>query len=221
MSRNRGKKARQKQSLQDLIREPFGPADTLLLRRELVEGTDRSAALVSCSLVDNTLMAAMAARMYFQVDAEFANLFMGPMAPLGSFSTRIKVGKALAIYGSQVEDMLDSIRQIRNVFAHSAKPLPFTHPTILDELDKLPPAEIHFQTEQLAIYGLDFDRMTAARARFVTVCLILVDLLKASAKLHHGKGIRIDLTDGRRSHERVPLPRISELLPRSGGRNRG
>ena len=44
---------------------------------------------------------------------------------------------------------LDSIRKIRNVYAHSAKSIPFSHPAIVAELELLPPSEIHVQRAPL------------------------------------------------------------------------
>jgi hypothetical protein len=44
-------------------------------------------------------------------------------APLATFSAKIRLAYALSIFGSSTRDDLDTIREIRNAFAHSTRPL--------------------------------------------------------------------------------------------------
>jgi hypothetical protein len=135
LSRNRGQK---KPSLVGLSREPLSVDDKPAARAELLEGTDRSSALVGCALVDSSLVSALTTHFVSMDETQFEELFYSRNAPLQSFSARIQVGRAIGIYGPRVGSMLDSLRKVRNVFAHSIKPLKFDHPLIEKECAKLP-----------------------------------------------------------------------------------
>ena len=220
MAKNRGAKQKQKQALQDLIRASITDEDIPSIRKEFIEGTDRSAALIATAVVEGALTSALTARMCaFDPPEEFYELFVGPQAPLGTLSARIKLGKALGLYGSQVLGWLDSIRKIRNVYAHAANSIPFSHPTIISELETLPPSEIHVQRSSI-LHDLDLSRMSAARARYLGVCFALTDLFNASAKLHGGKPIWYDIPNGN-DLGRSPLPEKFEVLSLPVKRSQG
>jgi DNA-binding MltR family transcriptional regulator len=47
-------------------------------------------------------------------------------APLGTFAVKIKIGYWLGVIGPKTYDAMETIRKIRNLFAHHAGPLDFT-----------------------------------------------------------------------------------------------
>jgi hypothetical protein len=55
------------------------------------------------------------------------------MSPLHSFAARIRIGFALGIYGPKMNEDLETIKHIRNLFAHFAGPATF-NVTQLEEL---------------------------------------------------------------------------------------
>jgi DNA-binding MltR family transcriptional regulator len=76
--------------------------------------SDRSAALLAAALLDAQLESLFRARLKHHQDR-----LLGFDGPLASFSTRIKMARALDWIDEEVERDLDVIRNIRNRFAHS------------------------------------------------------------------------------------------------------
>lgn len=63
--------------------------------------------------------------------------FDGDNAPFRTFSAKIKLGRALAIYADKMDARLNIIKNVRNVFAHRSTPMDFSHPVLAKEADKL------------------------------------------------------------------------------------
>src|SRR5215510_7076322 len=77
----------------------------------------RGAVLISCSYVDEQLRRIIRA---FLVDIpEVDKLLEGYSAPLGSFSPRITAALSLGIISRTEHDDCNTLRKIRNEFAHS------------------------------------------------------------------------------------------------------
>jgi DNA-binding MltR family transcriptional regulator len=76
--------------------------------------SDRSAALLAAALLDAQLENVFRARLKQHQDR-----LLGFDGPLATFSTRIKVARALGWIDEEVENDLNVIRNIRNRFAHS------------------------------------------------------------------------------------------------------
>lgn len=169
-------------TLHDLSKEPVSTDDWPMILEEMVNGTDRSCALVGCSIVDFTLIQAIVSRMAATMTAdEFEKLFYAQSAPLGTLSAKIKLGKAIGLYQSKVENALDAMRRIRNAFAHSAKPLPFTHPLIAEVLEFIQPA---LEAAWFAERGHDITHMSAEKAKYLSLCFELLRMLEHIAMLN-------------------------------------
>jgi hypothetical protein len=87
--------------------------------------TDRGAALVGAARIDDKLKETLT--------AFFANRKVGKAlldGELGTLSARTKAAFCLGLIGRDEYDECNTIRQIRNAFAHSAKPLEFSDPDI-------------------------------------------------------------------------------------------
>ncbi|MCO5073511.1 MAG: hypothetical protein M9944_20130 [Rhizobiaceae bacterium] len=137
MSRG-GSRGKQKPSLSDLSRSELTIEELELWKQELSSGTDRACALVAAAYLDHVLQTAI--KSYFRADFEpnDANeVFSKPQAPLSSLSGKIDVAFALAHFGSKERGDLHAIRRIRNAFAHSPRPIEFTHDLIALECNKL------------------------------------------------------------------------------------
>jgi DNA-binding MltR family transcriptional regulator len=102
----------------------------------LGEGGDRSLAILATAMVERGLQNAIIQRMVKLTKSEHDQLFDGT-GPLSSFSSKIKIAYSIgAISGSARAD-LDSIREIRNAFAHSIVYIDFTEPAISDRCRQL------------------------------------------------------------------------------------
>ena len=172
-------------SLYDLSLQPITEEHHAALRREMLEGTDRSSALLGAALVDTTLRHAIRSRFVAMDEAGYRTLFLEPTAPLSSFAARIKLGRAIGIYGPHYNGMLDTIRRVRNAFAHSVIPLEFSHEAISDECRNLPEALVDKP-------GLDHN-LSLYRERYIGVCARLGIIFEDYAKRHVGHPVPIEL----------------------------
>ena len=71
-------------------------------------------------------------------DIELEDLFFGRNALLSPFSARIRIGRAIGVYDSSFRAILDTIRRVRNVFAHSIRPITFDHTLVTQACNQLP-----------------------------------------------------------------------------------
>jgi hypothetical protein len=166
-------KGRKKASLYDLSRAPLLEKDHAALSEELIKGTDRSTALVGCAMVDAALVKAVSAHFVTMKEDEFEKLYYGPGSLLSTYSSRIKIGRCLGIYAEKLNGILDTIRRIRNVFAHSVVPLGFDHELIAKECEKLPEAKLKTELSK----GLN-----PHRERYLAICVNLVIALEDHAR---------------------------------------
>ncbi|TGT91726.1 MULTISPECIES: transcriptional regulator [unclassified Mesorhizobium] len=77
----------------------------------------RGAVMVACSYLDEQLRGIIDA--YLVEDSDKAVLLDGFNAPLGTFSARIKAAHCLSLISDVERDDFDTLRKIRNEFAHS------------------------------------------------------------------------------------------------------
>jgi hypothetical protein len=90
--------------------------------------TDRACGVLGAALLDARLEAVFRRRLRC-----FQDELLGRMSPLGSFSARIRAARALGWISDDANVDLDTIRGVRNNFAHSADPsLSFTDQSIAD-----------------------------------------------------------------------------------------
>ena len=99
--------------------------------RLLREETDRGCAMIVAAHLDDKLGELLKACMLQdkEYEEEISQFFKG-MGPLGTFSARIKLAHYLNIISPQVHRDLDTIRKIRNDFAHELKVESFDTPSI-------------------------------------------------------------------------------------------
>jgi hypothetical protein len=134
---------------------------------ELEEQTDRGAAIIAAALLEHHLGEAIRTRLTPLNSAMRDNLF-GSRGSLGGFQAKIDMGFALGLYTKDAHHDLDSIRKIRNRFAHT--------PVALDFHDR----EIEKLALSLMQHGMA-DRQDP-RDRFMVTYLGLAVLLYAMSK---------------------------------------
>jgi hypothetical protein len=94
----------------------------------LEKETDRGAAIMASTFVENRLSMALRANFREEDDAREAlgQIFsMGVNAPLSGFSAKINLGYLMRLYNKTVMKDLHLLRRIRNRFAHSMEVLSF------------------------------------------------------------------------------------------------
>lgn len=95
--------------------------------------SDRACAVLGAALVD----ARLESLFWRRLGSDHKEL-LASARPLGSFSSRIRLARALGWITEQIRRDLDTIREIRNDFAHSFDhELSFAHPTVIDRCNAL------------------------------------------------------------------------------------
>jgi hypothetical protein len=117
--------------------------ETIALFSETAHASDRVAAIACAAFLDGVLLTALAARFIHMGKRWEDRIFSGATAPLSSFSAKMRLGYALALYGPITYRDLDIIRSIRNGFAHTAAPVTFEHPIIAEQCHRLIESQSH------------------------------------------------------------------------------
>jgi DNA-binding MltR family transcriptional regulator len=98
---------------------------------ELSPEKDRAAAIMGATFIEHALKRAIITKFApDSEDPEFSYAFDSGEAPYRELASRIRLARALGIIDKNQYDNLESIRNIRNVFAHSMENLTFSTPQI-------------------------------------------------------------------------------------------
>lgn len=108
---------------------PEGGAFFDLLVDTITDRNDRAAVLTLVSLLEGALQKSLATKLIPDDKGKLEYMF-GSGAPLRDFSAKIKMGFALGVYGPNTRADLDSIREVRNSFAHTMSPIDFNTPEV-------------------------------------------------------------------------------------------
>jgi DNA-binding MltR family transcriptional regulator len=104
--------------------------DSAAIGAELKAQTDRGAAIIAGSVLDQLLKNVIEARL-LSLDKKQQNALFGRMAPLSTFSAKIEIGFAIGIYPIVAYRQLKMIQKVRNEFAHRIEAIKFDHPEIM------------------------------------------------------------------------------------------
>jgi len=168
------------QTIADLSRERPTEDELTNYTALLSSESDRGAAIMGCALVEQTLELAIRSRLVDPGDTITRQWFEGPNAPFGTFSAKIKLGRALGIFAEEMDGRLTLLKDIRNAFAHTSRPIDFNHPSLAVCRQKLAP-----DPEKVA------DKMV--RAVFSASCIAVSKILAENAFEHGGKEIEVDI----------------------------
>jgi len=99
-------------------------------------------------------------------------LFLSPNAPLSSTYTKTQVAWSFGLISRPVRDRIDTLRSIRNAFAHSSKSISFDTPIIAKDCKKLPKTDFNAPW---------IGAVSEYRRRYVAeVLALLLELINAS-----------------------------------------
>lgn len=96
----------------------------------------RAATLTVVSLLEGALQKFLITKLTIPEKEGPSDLF-GSGAPLRDFSSKIKMGFALGLYGPQTKADLDAIREVRNAFAHTMEPIDFDTPEVVNVCNRI------------------------------------------------------------------------------------
>ena len=106
---------------------------------EIAQGSPRAAVIVGSALLEDALRWCLCGYLIprgyrIALPAEDQNaVFDNETAPLNTFHTKIVMGYSLGIYGKITRDDLYRIKRVRNVFAHSFRPITFDTSAVAKE----------------------------------------------------------------------------------------
>jgi DNA-binding MltR family transcriptional regulator len=91
--------------------------------------------LILSTLLDQVLELALSDKV--NGSKQFKKELFNYSGPLGTFSSRIKIGYAFGLYAEHVYDGMNIVRDIRNTFAHTRHGLSFDNDALVNEVKKL------------------------------------------------------------------------------------
>jgi len=138
--------------------------EVMEFRATLDEETDRGCALMAASFLDEQLRELLEMCL---VDDPEKEKFLGPQAPLGSFSARITAAFLLGKISKLAFRDLNLIRKIRNEFGHTSRPIRFADESV-NNLCR----EFHYCTR---------DRKDDPRKRFTNTVMGVLAFIHAGA----------------------------------------
>jgi hypothetical protein len=127
-----------KHSLSSFSRETLKGSDRGPFFAELTGASDRACVILCGAMVDHQLVIALQTKMKALTRPESDRLFFEQAATLGTMSSRIDLAYALDLITEEAKRSSETLRRIRNTFAHALWPISFEHPLITKECQKLP-----------------------------------------------------------------------------------
>jgi hypothetical protein len=161
MPKKRASRGRNKPSLRDLPHQMPTDIEFERLIADMDALDARAAALIMGALIDNLLEYAIFHNFVDLTEPQFNSLFRDPTAPLTSFAAKTALAHALGVFGNEFKKQLDTVRAIRNTFAHTILPIDFDHPPVSAKCRDLDPSRLTDHT-----YQAETD---SPRERFTTV----------------------------------------------------
>jgi len=129
-----------------------------------MNGSDRVAVIISATTVQEGLAQLIISHLS-RSDSKTHDELFGVEGPLSTFSNLIRIAYAMGLVTVAMKTDLNSIRRIRNVFAHGLRPLAVSEPEIHLEINRL---RLHGQVtaeEQTLFEQMD------GKSKFVVCCL--------------------------------------------------
>ena len=149
--------------------------------------TDRGTTVVGAAFL-NDILATML-RKHFVDDPNVVHDLLDFQGPLGTFSSRINLTYSLGLIRNDQFEDLNTVRKIRNAFAHSHQPLSFERPRVCDLRDNLSQIAIIEQfRDQMSAKEREIliDKYNTQRERFIGNAVHLaVGLMIRGAELTH------------------------------------
>ena len=148
---------------------------------ELDSQTDRGAAIVGAALLDDRLRQAIEASVDPSLSRlDRADLFNGPNAPIGTYSSRARVARALGLFGDDFLDDLKIIGRVRNRFAHHLDIREFRDPRIAELCSKLRGSQtVRVERDGTMTPVFKYESPEDARGVFIATVQIAVHFLFA------------------------------------------
>jgi hypothetical protein len=154
-------------SVKDLkTRMPSSKDEIAVWGKELSGGSDRSVALLATNFLDQSLKVSLLCRLlqYGMDEARLRAELFDEYGMLYLFDQKIKMAHAFGLFGNVTRSNLDTIKKVRNLYAHSTYAISFSTPIIRDWCKGLVRVPAHFRMDVR-------HRFRTARDKFVITAL--------------------------------------------------
>lgn len=139
---------------------PYSPQLAWLTLDELADLLDelenagpRGAVLLGHSLLENLMKRLLQSKMVELSNSQQERIF-GGMGPLGSMGNRVRIAYAFGIIGEQARIELNHVRELQNVFAHTAGKIGFDDARAIKIVKALCPGDPDTDYRKLFIRAL-------------------------------------------------------------------
>jgi len=137
MPKRGGSRGKKKQRLRDLSRIPLTREEAIKQFGELSKDREPIVtALLGQVLLENELDDLLRGR-FSRKDNDTWKSLTEDRAPLGTFHNKIITAHAFGIIDDTIKNATNTVRNIRNAFAHSKIQIDFSHPLIIEEIQKI------------------------------------------------------------------------------------
>jgi len=115
----------------------IGDLDRLaaFLKKEWQNESDRGVVISNFSVIDETLYALLRKKLATPM-TENDPLLDGPTAPIGSFYAKLLLAKSLGLISESLFQDLNTLRELRNAFAHNIRGASFSTPSVRQLITK-------------------------------------------------------------------------------------
>lgn len=162
---------------------------------EIESQTDRAAALIASSLLEDRLLKLIKSSAVGHIAIE-NKMFKGS-GPLASFSAKIDLGFILGLFDAEVHKRQHTIREIRNEFAHNIQPVQFTSQRVVDLCANLAPSQTTLERSKHPKIASDpyiqkiLKPTTSPREQFMNAIKLLLFSFQAGIKTFERKKARV------------------------------
>jgi hypothetical protein len=143
------------------------------IQNDLIGSSDRTVAITASSILELTLEKLIITAL--PRSKKVINQLNGRDGALSGFYSKSYLGYAMSLYGDDVLAHLETIRKIRNAFAHTGRPIKFTTPIVGRECSKLT-----FGKSDRKEWP---DNLSRERVAFTAACMSLTKVFLAKATL--------------------------------------
>jgi hypothetical protein len=169
------------------------------MEQEFYLGSDRAAVILQAANVEDTLESLIRTKLRRPLPADLDHRLFETEGPFATFSRKILAGFAFELFGPIYRHDLNTIRELRNGFAHVRIPMTFTTPEVAGMCEHLEIPELqHTWLPGAYSAGCDLEIATDKnhpRTRFTRAChtisLCFIELREALLGNPHG--VRRDL----------------------------
>ena len=209
---------KRKHTFHDLSRLKANEEELTILLDEVTKSSDRSACIIQSAVVERDVETAIVLRLARGDDQSVKPLFEQGGA-LSTFFAKIHLGYAMDLFDDAVRDDLETIRRVRNVFAHSSLPITFATEEVTKQLRNL-----RF-TEYSDIYNAPyFDGFAEDKRKFSACCLAVIVVLNRSIEEHVDElqqALKLEISRNMIFKVKSIPALIASFLRKSGKREQG